>query len=207
MGKFDRIIWIVLDSVGHRPAAPTLPTMATTGPHHARPTSPNTAPLRIPHARRNWGLANIAPAQESFVRGRSQSFPTAKGATHSPGKRHHHGTLGNGPAVWLDQGLSPFTITVFPAGDYRAIRKNRSAVKNARQTKPASGTEILKELGEETRPHRASPIVYTSGDSVFSDCRARKCNSRPRALPHVRNRQKNFSTASIAFGRVIARPL
>jgi len=40
------------------------------------------------------------------------------------------------------------------------------AVRKTIGNKPASGTEIIKELGEE-HVRTGKPIVYTSGDSVF----------------------------------------
>jgi phosphopentomutase len=85
-----------------------------------------------------------------------------KGATHSPGKDTTTGHW-EMAGVWLEQafpvykhGFPPEIISAFQA------RIGRKTIGN----KPASGTEIIKELGEE-HVRTGKPIVYTSGDSVF----------------------------------------
>ena len=57
-----------------------------------------------------------------------------------------------------------FTSTGFPKDLIAEFEKRigRKTISN----KPASGTEIIKELGEE-HVRTGFPIVYTSGDSVF----------------------------------------
>jgi phosphopentomutase len=85
-----------------------------------------------------------------------------KGATHSPGKDTTTGHW-EMAGVWLEQ-----AFPVYPNGFPREIieeferRIGRATIGN----KPASGTEIIKELGEE-HVRSGKPIVYTSGDSVF----------------------------------------
>jgi phosphopentomutase len=65
--------------------------------------------------------------------------------------------------VWLDQAF-PVYKKGFPAGLIAEFERliGRKTLGN----KPASGTEIIKELGEE-HVRTGKPIVYTSGDSVF----------------------------------------
>src|SRR5450432_786398 len=65
--------------------------------------------------------------------------------------------------VWLDQAF-PVYPQGFPREVIDAFEKQigRGTIGN----KPASGTEIIKELGEE-HVRTGKPIVYTSGDSVF----------------------------------------
>ena len=65
--------------------------------------------------------------------------------------------------VWLDQAF-PVYKQGFPPEIIEPFEKQigRKTLGN----KPASGTEILKELGEE-HVRTGKPIVYTSGDSVF----------------------------------------
>jgi len=48
MGKFDRIIWIVLDSVGIGPLPDAADYGDTAAPRSA--TSPNTAPCEFPRS-------------------------------------------------------------------------------------------------------------------------------------------------------------
>ena len=65
--------------------------------------------------------------------------------------------------IWLDQAF-PVYPHGFPREIIEAFEKQigRGTIGN----KPASGTEIIKELGEE-HVRTGKPIVYTSGDSVF----------------------------------------
>ena len=65
--------------------------------------------------------------------------------------------------VWLDQ-----AFPVYPNGFPREIidEFERQIGRGTIGNKPASGTEIIKELGEE-HVRTGKPIVYTSGDSVF----------------------------------------
>ncbi len=158
MPRFRRIIWIVLDSVG----IGELPDAADYG-DVGRSTLGHIAssrPLAIPNLV-SLGLANIAPlahlAPNNHLRG---AF--GRGATHSPGKDTTTGHW-EMAGVWLDQAF-PVYKHGFPP---EIIRKFESRI--GRQTignKPASGTEIIKELGEE-HVRTGKPIVYTSGDSVF----------------------------------------
>jgi phosphopentomutase len=158
MGMFERVIWIVLDSVGIGP----LPDAADYG-DVGRNTLGHIAesrPLQIPMLVK-MGLANIAPLKHLP--------PTAtpigafgRGATHSPGKDTTTGHW-EMAGIWLDQ-----AFPVYPHGFPREIidafeeQIGRGTIGN----KPASGTEIIKELGEE-HVRTGKPIVYTSGDSVF----------------------------------------
>src|SRR5262250_1263087 len=158
MGKFKRVIWIVLDSVGIG-ALPDAADYGDTG----RTTLGHIAEyrvLRIPTLV-ELGLANIAPLK-NLTAAVNPIASYGKGVTHSPGKDTTTGHW-EMAGVWLDQAF-PVYKHGFPA---EIIKKFESRI--GRQiigNKPASGTEIIKELGEE---HVCSgkPIVYTSGDSVF----------------------------------------
>ena len=77
---------------------------------------------------------------------------------------HHHRPLGDrrhrpGPAV-------PAVSRRVPAGGRSGRSRPAIGPEGARATRPASGTEIIEELGEE-HLRTGEPIVYTSGDSVF----------------------------------------
>jgi phosphopentomutase len=158
MQAFAKVIWVVLDSVG----IGALPDAADYG-DVGRTTLGHIAesrPLKIP-TMVHLGLANIAPLSHL----RPDSSPIGafgKGATHSPGKDTTTGHW-EMAGVWLEQ-----AFPVYPNGFPRAIieeferRIGRATIGN----KPASGTEIIKELGEE-HVRSGKPIVYTSGDSVF----------------------------------------
>jgi phosphopentomutase len=156
--EFERIFWIVLDSVG----IGELPDAAEYG-DVGRNTLGHIAEsraLEIPNLVR-LGLSNIAPLKY-------QNPPAAslgafgKGATRSPGKDTTTGHW-EMAGVWLERAF-PVYKNGFPRELIEEFEKQigRKTIGN----KPASGTEIIKELGEE-HMRTGKPIVYTSGDSVF----------------------------------------
>jgi phosphopentomutase len=158
VAMFDRVIWIVLDSVGIG-ALPDAADYDDVG----RSTLGHIAearPLRVSNLVR-LGLANVAPlAHLQPAAAPLASF--GKGATVSPGKDTTTGHW-EMAGIWLDQafpvyknGFPPEIIDAFEA------QSGRKTIGN----KPASGTEIIKELGEE-HVRTGKPILYTSGDSVF----------------------------------------
>jgi phosphopentomutase len=158
MAAWDRVIWIVLDSVG----IGELPDAAEYG-DVGRNTLGHIAesrPLQIPNLVR-LGLANVA----SLKHLQPVAAPLAaygKGATHSPGKDTTTGHW-EMAGVWLQQAF-PVYKKGFPPDLIAEFERQigRKTIGN----KPASGTEIIKELGEE-HVRTGKPIVYTSGDSVF----------------------------------------
>jgi phosphopentomutase len=158
MEAFERVVWIVLDSVG----IGALPDAADYG-DVGRSTLGHIAefrPLKIPNLVR-MGLANIAPLKY-LPPATSPIGAFGKGVTRSPGKDTTTGHW-EMAGVWLDQAF-PVYPQGFPREVIDAFEKQigRKTIGN----KPASGTEIIKELGEE-HVRTGKPIVYTSGDSVF----------------------------------------
>jgi phosphopentomutase len=158
MPRFERVIWIVLDSVGigELPDAADYGDVGrTTLGHIAESRS-----LALPNLLR-LGLANIAPLAHLHAAA-SPIGAYGKGATRSPGKDTTTGHW-EMAGVWLDQ-----AFPTYPHGFPRELiadfekQIGRETIGN----KPASGTEIIKELGEE-HVRTGKPIVYTSGDSVF----------------------------------------
>ncbi len=163
---FHRVIWIVLDSVGIGPLPDAadygdVPAGAQDGEgrntlgHIARSRA-----MKLPNLVR-LGLANIAPlAHLSPAAAPAGCF--GKAATHSPGKDTTTGHW-EMAGIWLDQ-----AFPVYPQGyppDLIA-RFEKEIGRGTLGNKPASGTEIIKELGAE-HVRTGKPIVYTSGDSVF----------------------------------------
>lgn len=156
--RFERVIWIVLDSVG----IGALPDAAQYGDvgrdtigHIAR-----SRPLRLPNLVA-MGLANIKPLAH-LTPAAKPTGAFGKGATVSPGKDTTTGHW-EMAGIWLDQ-----AFPVYPYGfpeDLIAEFEKRIG-RRTLGNKPASGTEIIKELGEE-HVRTGFPILYTSGDSVF----------------------------------------
>jgi phosphopentomutase len=155
---FERVIWIVLDSVG----IGELPDAADYGDvgrdtlgHIAR-----SRPLALPNLVR-LGLANIKPL--AHLTPPAQPIGSyGKGVTVSPGKDTTTGHW-EMAGIWLDQ-----AFPVYPHGFPKELiaEFERQIGRRTIGNKPASGTEIIKELGEE-HVRTGFPIVYTSGDSVF----------------------------------------
>lgn len=118
------------------------------------------APLRVPNLAA-LGLGNIA-ALEGIPPAAAPEGCYGKGATRSPGKDTTTGHW-EMAGIWLDQAF-PVYPHGFPPGVIAAFE--REIGRKTLGNKPASGTEIIKELGEE-HVRTGQPIVYTSGDSVF----------------------------------------
>ena len=158
MSSFERIIWIVLDSVGIG-ALPDAVDYGDTGRdtlgHIAR-----SRPLALPNLV-SLGLANIAPLDHLTPSAHPEGC-YGKGATHSPGKDTTTGHW-EMAGIWLPQ-----AFPVYKHGFPRELIEQfeRAIGRKTIGNKPASGTEIIKELGEE-HVRSGFPIVYTSGDSVF----------------------------------------
>jgi phosphopentomutase len=156
--SFERVIWIVLDSVG----IGEMPDAAQYG-DAGSDTLGHIAQSRKLHLNNlcRLGLGNIRP----FERLPADPAPIGaygKCALASPGKDT---TTGH----WEMAGIhlaKPFPV--YPHGfppevmDEFERRIGRATLGN----KAASGTEVIEELGEE-HIRTGSPIVYTSADSVF----------------------------------------
>jgi phosphopentomutase len=193
---FDRVIWIVLDSVG----IGELPDAADYGDvgrdtlgHIAR-----SRPLNIPNLER-LGLADIKPL-EHLTPAASALGSYGKGATRSPGKDTTTGHW-EMAGIWLDQ-----AFPVYPLGFPKPLidEFERQIGRRTIGNKPASGTEILKELGEE-HVRTGFPIVYTSGDSVFQIAAHEDIIPVPELYRMCEIARKLLDGPN-RVGRVIARP-
>jgi phosphopentomutase len=158
MAFFERIVWIVLDSVGigALPDAADYDDVGRNTLGHIAKSRPLALPNLV-----SLGLANIAPLHHLTPAARPEGC-YGKGATHSPGKDTTTGHW-EMAGIWLPQAF-PVYKHGFPLELIEEFERaiGRKTIGN----KPASGTEIIKELGEE-HVRTGFPIVYTSGDSVF----------------------------------------
>ncbi len=154
-----RVILIVLDGVG----IGELPDASNYGDEGSN-TLANTAEavggLNLPNMGK-LGLSNIHPIKGVPFKDKPLAF-YGKMAEASPGKDT---TTGH----WEISGIildKPFPT--YPNGfPKEIIEKFEKAIgRKVLGNKPASGTEIIKELGEE-HIKTGYPIVYTSADSVF----------------------------------------
>jgi phosphopentomutase len=193
---FGRVIWIVLDSVG----IGEMPDAEAYG-DKGSDTLGNIARqrrLKLPNLSR-LGLANIRPLT-GLDPVAEPAGAYGKCALASPGKDT---TTGH----WEMAGIhleKPFPL--FPRGFPREVmepfetRIGRHTLGN----KAASGTEIIKELGEE-HVRTGSPIVYTSADSVF------QIAAHEEVIPlfelyKMCDTARDILRGPYEVGRVIARP-
>jgi phosphopentomutase len=193
---FRRIIWVVLDSVG----IGEMPDAADYG-DAGSDTLGNIARrrvLRLPNLCQ-LGLANIKPlAHLSPAPSPLGSF--GRCALASPGKDT---TTGH----WEMAGIHlerPFPL--YPRGFPPEIMDEfqRRIGRNVLGNIPASGTEIIKQLGEE-HIRTGSPIVYTSADSVFQVAAHEEIIS-VEELYRICQIARNILRGPHEVGRVIARP-
>jgi phosphopentomutase len=196
MANFQRVIWIVLDSVGigELPDAAEYGDVGRTTLGHIA----ESRPLVLPNLQR-LGLANIAPLAH-LAPATSPLGAFGKGATHSPGKDTTTGHW-EMAGVWLDQ-----AFPTYPHGfPQELIAEFEEQIgRGTLGNKPASGTEIIKELGEE-HVRTGKPILYTSGDSVFQI--ATHEDVIPIAeLYRMCEIARKLLDGSNRVGRVIARP-
>jgi phosphopentomutase len=194
---FHRVIWIVLDSVG----IGAMPDAAAFGDPAGGDTLGNIARIRgidVPNLAA-LGLGNIKPlagippaAEPAGAYGRCTLASPGKDTTTG-----HWEMVG----IHLDR---PFPL--YPKGfppqimDEFERRIGRSSLGN----KPASGTEIIEELGAE-HMRTGSPIVYTSADSVF------QVAAHEEVIPlwelyKICETAREILRGPYEVGRVIARP-
>ena len=194
--SFKRVILIVLDSVGigEMPDADQYGDIGSD-------TLGNIAQqrrLHLPNLVR-LGLANIRPFT-GLETAKNPAGSYGKCALASPGKDT---TTGHWEMVGIHL-AKPFPL--YPNGfppevmDLFAERTGRSWLGNY----AASGTEILKELGEE-HMRTGSPIVYTSADSVF------QIAAHEEVIPlwelyNICETAREILSGPHEVGRVIARP-
>jgi len=193
---FDRIVWIVLDSVG----IGEMPDAAAYG-DVGSDTLGNIAKQRalaLPNLCR-WGLANIRPFQ-GLTAAANPIAAFGRCTLASPGKDT---TTGH----WEMAGIHlKEPLPLFPNGFPRELMERfeseigRSTLGN----KAASGTEIIDELGAE-HMETGSPIVYTSADSVFQIA-AHEDVIPLYELYKICDQARAMLQGPYAVGRVIARP-
>ncbi len=191
-----RIAVVVLDSVG----VGEMPDAGAYG-DAGSDTLGNLArrrPLRLPNLAR-WGLGNlkslpgIAPAPRPLA-----AF--GRCALASPGKDTTTGHW-EMAGIHLDR---PFPL--YPQGFPQEIIEpfEQAIGRGVLGNKPASGTEIIRELGEE-HLRTGRPIVYTSADSVFQIAAHEEVIPVPE-LYRMCEIARGLLTGPHQVGRVIARP-
>ena len=192
---FNRIILMVLDSVG----IGEMPDAADYGDCGADTLGHTLGSrnVQIPNLQR-LGLANIRQLPVEPVASPQGVF--GKAATSSRGKDTTTGHWEMGGII--TKRPFPTYPSGFPA---RVIEPFERAIgRKVLGNKPASGTEIIKELGEQ-HVQTGRPIVYTSADSVF------QIAAHERVIPLEQLYEwckiaRGQLTGQDEVGRVIARP-
>ena len=194
-GPFNRIVLIVLDSAG----IGEMPDAADYGDAgaHTLGHALGFRNVQIPNMQK-LGLANIARLPITPVEQPSGIF--GKAATASRGKDtttghwEMSGIITARPFPTYPNGFPPRVIERFEKAIGRSVLGN----------KPASGTEIIKELGEE-HVRTGSPIVYTSADSVFQVAAHERVVPLDQLYAWCKIARAQL-TGEDEVGRVIARP-
>ena len=195
-GVFNRIIWIVLDSVG----VGEMPDAAAYG-DAGSDTLGNITRLRglnVPNLCR-LGLGNLKPLPQ-LPRAEHPEGSYGRCTLASPGKDT---TTGH----WEMAGIhlaEPFPL--FPRGFPPAVMDEfeRRTGRGWLGNKASSGTEILTELGEE-HMRTGKVIVYTSADSVFQIA-AHEDVVPVWELYRMCEIARDILRGEFEVGRVIARP-
>lgn len=197
MTKLKRAILVVLDGVGAG-ANSDAPAYGDEGASSLEHCAQAIGGLELPHLGR-IGLGNITPilgtppqADACGAYGRMNAASAGKDSV--AGHWEITGVLLPKPLPTYPHGFPADLVATFE----RAI--GRKTIGN----KPASGTEIIKELGEE-HMRTGFPIIYTSADSVFQIAAHQEVIPLEE-LYHMCKIARDLLTGDNAVGRVIARP-
>jgi phosphopentomutase len=194
---FNRVLLIVLDGagIGAMPDAPEWGDAGADTFGHIL----ESRPVRLPNLQR-YGLGNIRPL-ESVPPLDHLSGSYGRCALRSNGKDTTTGHW-EMAGIILDHAF-PTYPNGFPASVIdRFVRE--TAVPGILGNYPASGTEIIKEIGEE-HVKTGKPIVYTSADSVFQIAAHEEVIPLER-LYEICEIARRILDGEHKVGRVIARP-
>jgi phosphopentomutase len=195
--RFDRIALVVLDSVG----AGEMPDAAEWGDAGSDTLGHicEHRTIRLPNLQR-WGLGNVRPLKGvPPVKNASASY--GRCALRSNGKDT---TTGHWEMVGI---ILDKAFPTYPDGFPSELLSHfirETGIPGVLGNQPASGTEIIKELGEE-HVRTGKPIVYTSADSVFQIAAHEEIIPVPR-LYEICETARRLLRGEHEVGRVIARP-
>jgi phosphopentomutase len=194
---FERMVLIVLDSagIGEMPDAAAWGDAGSDTLGHILASRE----VRLPNLQ-SYGLGNIRPLQNlPAVDNPRGSY--GRCALRSNGKDTTTGHW-EMAGIILERAFPTYPQGFPPAIIDRFIRE--ASVPGILGNVPASGTEIIKELGEE-HVRTGKPIVYTSADSVFQIAAHEEVIPVSR-LYEICETARNILRGEDEVGRVIARP-
>ena len=197
MTTLTRAILVVLDGVGAG-ANPDARDYGDEGASSLEHCAQAVGGLMLPHLG-SLGLGNITPILGTPSRvdaagsyGRMASAAAGKDST--TGHWEMTGVVLQKPLPTYPNGFPPELVAAFEQAIGRKVIGNKAA----------SGTEIIKELGEE-HIHTGYPILYTSADSVFQVAAHQEIIPLAE-LYRICEIARGMLTGEHAVGRVIARP-
>ena len=197
MTALKRAIVVVLDGVGAG-ANPDAHTYGDDGASSLEHCAQAIGGLSLPNLG-SIGLGNITPIlgtpptkHASGAYGRMTEAAAGKDST--TGHWEMMGVVLQKPLPTYPHGFPADVVTAFEQAIGRQVLGN----------KVASGTEIIKELGEE-HMRTGRPILYTSADSVFQIAAHQEIIPLEELYQMCRV-ARNMLTGDHAVGRVIARP-
>ncbi|HLI07320.1 MAG TPA: phosphopentomutase [Ktedonobacteraceae bacterium] len=197
MSTLKRAILVVLDGVGAG-ANPDASAYGDEGASSLEHCAQAVGGLSLPNLG-SIGIGNITPilgtppveqARGSYGR----MAESAAGKDSTTGHWEMTGVVLKRPLPTYPHGFPPEVIEPFERAIGRKVLGNKAA----------SGTEIIKELGEE-HLRTARPIVYTSADSVFQIAAHQEVIPLEELYSMCRIAREQL-TGDHAVGRVIARP-
>ena len=191
-----RIFLIVLDSLGIG-AAPDADKFGDVGANTLKRISASPL-LNIPNLT-EMGIGNI-DGVDYLPKSKKQTAITARLTELSAGKDT---TIGHWEICGI---LSESPMPTYPCGFPKEIIEefSKKTGRGVLCNKPYSGTEVIRDFGEEHRKSGAL-IVYTSADSVFQIA-ADESIVPPEALYGYCRTAREILTGKHGVGRVIARP-
>jgi phosphopentomutase len=197
MSDYERIILLVLDGVGIG-ALPDAASFGDEGADTLGNLAREVGGLHLP-VMESLGLGAVATVKGVGSSPRSGAF--GRMAELSAGK---DSALGH----WELAGVvSPRPFPTFPAGFPAVVVEEFGKItgRGVLGNRPASGTEIMEELGEE-HLRTGKPILYTSADSVFQVAAHGEVVPLPTLLEWCRRARSMLDEKGCGVLRVIARP-
>ena len=197
MTALKRAILVVLDGVGVG-ANPDAHAYGDDGASSLEHCAQAVGGLALPNLG-SIGLGNITPIKGTsptdHARGAfGRMAEAAAGKDSTSGHWEMAGVVLHKPLPTYPHGFPPEVVEPFEKAIGRKVIGNKAA----------SGTEIIKELGEE-HIRTGRPILYTSADSVFQIAAHQDVIPLPE-LYHMCEIARHMLTGEHAVGRVIARP-
>ncbi len=192
-----RAVIVVLDGVGAGDA-PDAAAYGDAGTSSLSHCASAVGGLDLPNLGR-MGLGNITPIQGTPPRDDATGawgamIERSAGKDSTTGHWEISGVILNRPLPTYPNGFPPDLVARFEQAIGRKVLGNKAA----------SGTEIIKELGEE-HLRTGRPILYTSADSVFQVAAHQEVIPLEE-LYHICATARKMLTGEHAVGRVIARP-